>query len=404
MAGQMPLEDVRVLDMGQIYQGPYCGMILSNLGAEVVKVEPPYGENVRFRSDDSEGPEVQMLNPNKQGIELDLKHEEGKAILKDLVEISDVLIENFSQGTMESLGLGYDTLREINPELIYAHGSGYGDSGPRANHPAMDLTMQAVGGIIHTTGFPDGPPVKTGAGIADFLGGIHLATGITSALYRREQTGEGDYVEVGMYDCLYPTLTSPLASWVRDDGTPPRTGNRHSGLAVAPYNVYEASDGYVSLLCINDAQWSRLVEVMGAEEETEEYELATQFHRAKHIDMIDELVQDWMDGQTKDEAVDTLLDNEIPCAPVQTIDEIVNDEHLAHREMVNMRANKGEGRDDVPVPGMPIKFKNSPDPEISESPRVGEHSEDVLRSDLEYDQDHIDSLREDGVINKSEIS
>lgn len=393
-----PLAGIRVLDLGQIYQGPYCGLILAYLGADVIKIERPGGETIRDRSEDGETPEVQMLNPNKRGITLDLKSAGGKQALKDLVAESDVLLENFGVGTMDSLGLGYDDLREVNPQLIYGHGSGYGDSGPFTRYPAMDLTIQAMGGVMHTTGFPDNPPVKAGPAVADFMGGIHLATGIVSALFQREVSGDGQYVEVGMYDTVYPMLMSPLAAWVKEADVPPRTGNRHSGMAIAPYNVYAVEDGYIAVICITERHWERFCRLIDREDLLAEDRFATKAKRAANVEEVDAIVEEWLAGRTKEAAVDTLLDHGVPTAPVQTIDEIVEDPQLAHRNMVNYRRNKGEGRPDLPVPGMPIKFPNSDPVEVTESPRIGEHTEAVLGEVAGYSQAEIDALIEEDAV------
>lgn len=391
---EQPLEGIRVLDLGQIYQGPYCGMILSFLGADVVKVERPGGETVRDRSPDGETPEVQLLNPSKRGITLNLKSEEGKQALRDLIEKTDVLVENFRSGKMAELGVGYEDLKEINPELVYGHGSGYGNEGPYTRFPAMDLTIQAMGGVMHTTGFPENPPVKAGPAISDFIGGIHLATGIVSALFQRERTGEGQYVEVGMYDCIYPTLTSPLSAWTKQIDAPPRTGNQHSGMAIAPYNVYEVEDGSLAIICIAERHWDVLTELMGQPELAEKERFSSKSRRAEHVEEIDGIIREWLDGRHKDETVELLLEHNIPTAPVQTIEEIVEDPHLDHRRMLNYLPNKGEGREEIPVPGMPIKFPASEAPEVTDSPRVGEHTDEVLSEVAGYSEERLAELRE----------
>jgi len=391
---EQPLDGIRVLDLGQIYQGPYCGMILSFLGADVVKVERPGGETVRDRSPDGETPEVQLVNPSKRGITLNLKTEGGKQALRDLIEKTDVLVENFRSGKMAELGVGYEDLKEINPELVYSHGSGYGNEGPYTHFPAMDLTIQAMGGVMHTTGFPDSPPVKAGPAISDFIGGIHLATGIVSALFQRERTGEGQYVEVGMYDCIYPTLTSPLSAWTKQIDAPPRTGNQHSGMAIAPYNVYEVEDGYLAIICIAERHWDALTELMGRPELADEERFSSKSRRAEHVEEIDAIVRDWLEGRHKDETVELLLEHNIPTAPVQTVEEIVEDPHLDHRGMLNYLPNKGEGREEIPVPGMPIKFPASEAPEVTDSPRVGEHTDEVLSEIAGYSEEQLAELRE----------
>lgn len=386
------LSGVRVLDLGQIYQGPYAGLLLSYMGAEVIKVEPPDGETIRDRSADGETPEVQLLNASKKGITLDLKSDKGQQALKDLVTKSDILIENFKSGTMKNLGLGYETLSEINSELIYGHGSGYGDSGPYADYPALDLTIQAMGGIMHTTGFPDSPPVKAGPAVSDFLGGTHLALGVVGALNEREQTGRGQYVEVGMLDTIYPALTSPLASWIKEKDVPPRTGNQHTGMAIAPYNVYALEDGYVAIICIAERHWDSLIDLMGRSDLENVEKFSTKAKRANHVEEIDEIIHDWLQGRKQEETVELLLEYNIPTAPVQSIEDIVDDPQLRHRDMLNYLPNKGAGKDEIPVPGSPIKYSNHEGPEIFESPEVGEHTEEILTTVAEYSSDQIEEL------------
>ncbi|UHQ98841.1 CoA transferase (plasmid) [Natrinema zhouii] len=340
-------------------------------------------------------PQYQYLNPNKRDITLDFKSEEGKEALHRLAEKADVVIENYSTGTMDSLGLGYDDLNEVNPELVYAHGSGYGDDGPYADYPAMDLTVQAMSGAIHTTGFPDQKPVKAGPAIADFFGGIHLAVGVVAALFEREFTGEGQYVEVGMFDCLYPTLASPVSSWVSQNDAPPRTGNKHSGLAISPYNVYEVENGYVAVICISKHQWESLARLIGREDMVGDDRFGSKYKRAQHMDLIDGAIEDWMEGKEKDAVVETLLERDIPCAPVQTVEEIVDDPHLKHREMLNYVPNQSEGRDEIPIPGMPIKFSGSESPEVEPAPELGEHTEEVLTELAGYSVEEIARLQAD---------
>jgi crotonobetainyl-CoA:carnitine CoA-transferase CaiB-like acyl-CoA transferase len=391
-----PLDGVRVLDLGQIYQGGYCGLLLSYLGADVIKVEPPWGENVRTRSEDGYPPQFQYLNASKRGITLDLKSSDGRAALERLVEKADVLLENFATGKMAELGVGYERLREVNPELVYAHGSGYGDSGPYAEYPAMDLTVQAMSGVMETTGFPEGPPVKAGPAVCDFVGATHLAVGIVGALFRRATTGEGDYVEVGMFDCMYPTLASPVSAWVAERDAPPRTGNRHSGLSIAPYNAYEVEDGHVAIICIAERHWESLAEVMGREDLIGREGWGSKVERARRIDEVDAIVETWLDGRTKTEVVETLLEANVPCAPVRTVGEIVDDPHLRERGMLHDLPNPGEGRESTPVPGMPIGFGGSEPPEVTRAPSLGEHTEEVLTEVAGYTPEEVDRLEGTG--------
>ena len=230
-------DGVRVLELGQIYNGPYCGLLLAQLGADVIKIEPPGGEQLRFRSEQpTESHEFVMLNSNKRSVVLDLKTDAGRQALLDLVETADVLIENFAPGTMERLQLGPARLLEHNPRLIVASGKGYGSTGPYAHMSAMDITVQAMSGSAATTGEPGGPPTKAGASFVDFSGGIHLFGAISAALFQRERTGRGQIVEVSMHDTIYPMLASSLGGLHNnpDRELPERTGNRHSGMAIAP--------------------------------------------------------------------------------------------------------------------------------------------------------------------------
>lgn len=393
---QQALEDITVIDLGQIYNGSYCSLLLSYLGADVTKVEPPHGEPLRARVDEGEPPEFVMLNSNKKGITINLKTERGRDLLKDLVRDADVLVENYAVDTMEKLGLGYETLKEVNPELIYAHGSGFGEDGPYCKYPAMDLTIQAIGGVMDVTGFPDGPPVKAGIAVGDFMGGIHLMAGVITALYQRELTGEGQFVEVSMHDSVYPTLMSPLAAHFNEDDVPSRTGNRHSGLAQCPYNVYKAADGYVAIFGVTDDHWHALLDIVGREDLKDDPRFENNVKRAEHMDEVDRIVENWTRERGRDELVETLLAAGVPCGPVNELSEVADDPHLKDRGMINEIDHPSFG--DISVPGLPIRLEDSDLPDIEPSPEKGQDNEEVLRDRLGLSADEIESLREDGVI------
>ena len=262
-------DGVRVIELGQIYNGPYCGLLFAQLGADVIKVEPPHGEPLRFRSQlPVETHEYVMLNSNKRSVVLDLKTDGDHRALLDLVDTADVLIENFAPGTMERLQLAPARLLDRNPRLIVASGKGYGTTGPYAHMSAMDITVQAMSGGASATGEPDGPPTKGGAAFVDFSGGIHLFGGISAALFQRERTGRGQIVEVSMHDTIYPMLASSLGALHNDPDRqlPERTGNRHSGMAIAPYNIYPASDGWLAVICISERHWRGVAAALGRPE------------------------------------------------------------------------------------------------------------------------------------------
>src|SRR5438105_12195085 len=238
-----PLAGVTVLDFGQVYQGPYASLLMAQAGADVIKIEPPQGEPLRRRAPPGKSTPfpIAMLNSNKRAITLNLKHERGRALLFRMAEKGDVLLGNFAPGVMDRLGVGWEVLHRINPRLVYASGSGYGLTGPDRDNLAMDLTIQAVSGLISTTGFPDGPPVKAGPAIVDFLSGIHLYAATVTALFERERTGMGRLVEVAMEEAAYATLTSLLQAYLQTGQAPPRTGNASHGRV--PLNVYPTNDG-----------------------------------------------------------------------------------------------------------------------------------------------------------------
>src|SRR5437764_15428605 len=226
-----PLSDVTVIDFGQIFQGPYASLLLAKAGAFVIKIEPLHGEPGRRRAEPGKSATLPfaMLNQNKHAVTLNLKHERGRALLFRMVERADVLLENFAPGIMDRLGVGWEVLHRVNPRLVYASGSGYGLTGPDRDNLAMDLTIQAVSGLIAATGFPEGPPVKAGPAVVDFIPGIHLYAATLTALFERERTGRGRLVEVAMQEAAYATLTSQLHAYFESGKAPPRTGNASHG-------------------------------------------------------------------------------------------------------------------------------------------------------------------------------
>lgn len=380
-----PLDGIRVLDCGQIFLGSYCGLMLAYLGADVIKVEPPRGDRLRQRIDDSDPPTFQFLNANKRSVVLDLKRDDDVEKFKGLAEKSDVILHNFTPGTMEKFGLGYEDLRPLNPDLVYAHGSGYGTYGPYKDYPAMDVTIQAMSGAMDITGFEDGPPVKSGIAIADFMTGMNLALGIVSALFQREWTGEGQFVEVGMMDTMFPPLLgSTITKLALDKDVPPRTGNQHVTLSSAPYNSYSVTDGHVAIVCVSERQWENLLLVIGEPELVEEEKFSTRQKRANNSDEVDDLIQGWLEGKSQAEALERLREYDVPCAPVKKYAELYSDPHLKERNMIHSVPNETESEyQQLSVSGMPIKFSTSETLEVTHSPGLGEHTDEVLEQVLE---------------------
>ena len=261
----LPLSGVTVLDLGQIYNGPYASFLMAMSGARVIKIEPPGGENMRRRGAVGGGAMLPfaMLNSNKEFVTLNLKSAAGCELFLKMIRKADILIENFAPGVMDRLGVGPTRLLQENPRLVYAAGSGYGWTGPYRNFLAMDLTVQAMSGVMACTGFKDSPPVKSGAALCDFFGAVHLYGAAVSALFDAYRTGVGRFVEVSMLEAVYPALSSPLSLYQGlGKKNPPRTGNRHNGLAESPYNVYPTSDGWIALFCVTEPHFAGLAQAM----------------------------------------------------------------------------------------------------------------------------------------------
>ncbi|MGQ4808440.1 Acetyl-CoA:oxalate CoA-transferase [Candidatus Entotheonellaceae bacterium PAL068K] len=397
---ERPLEGYRIIDLGQIYNGPYCTLLLALLGAEVIKVEPLEGEVVRQRDPASRMPyPYLMLNSNKKSITLNLKHPQGKGIFGQLVEQGDVVVENFTVGVMERLGFGYDVLKAINPRIIYASSSGYGRGGPYSHYSAMDLTVQAVSGVMAITGFPDLPPVKGGPAFADFISGIHLYAARVTALLRRERTGAGGMVEVAMHDAMYPPLTSNLGSYYQKGYGVPRTANRHGGLATWPYNTYPTSDGWMAIFCVTETHWQLLCQVMGQDAGLADPRFATNVDRSEHMEEVDAMVCQWSQQFTRAELTTRLNEASVPCGPVLTLEEVADDPHLKQRQMIVELDHPQKGP--IKVMGCPLKFYTEDGAlqiEVLPAPGIGQHNDEVYTALLGYTTTDLNRWRAEGVI------
>jgi len=329
-----PLSGIKVVDLTQIYNGPYATFLMAMAGADVIKVEPPGGEHTRRRQRDGGGAHIPhaMLNSGKSFVMLDLKSAEGKGALVELLRDADVLVENFRPGVMARLGFDKPRLKDINPRLIYASSSGFGTTGPYRDFPAMDLAVQAMSGVLSVTGYPENPPVKAGPAICDFNAGVHLYGAITTALLDRERTGKVRAVEVAMFEAIYPALASNLGlmSGTNKDRSP-RTGNQHGGLSISPYNVYECRDGHCAILANNEHQWQALARYFDQAQAIDDPRYATMFDRVKHIDEVDVMVADWVRDHDKEDLFKGLVAVGVPCSPVRELSEVMVDEHLHAR-------------------------------------------------------------------------
>jgi len=392
----LPLDNIRVIDLGQVYAAPYCTLQLAAMGADIIKIEPPTTGEVLRRPElppGGAGYSFLMLNANKRSVTINLKNPRGQEILLKLLEDADVLVENYLDGVMESFGLGYDQIASRFPRLIYASGRGYGSGSRYAKLGSMDNTIQASSGFISITGFPD-QPVKTSATFIDMGTGSHLTSGILAALIHRGKTGRGQHVEVAMLDVAISALTSAVAPALQGMKFK-RLGNRHWG--ACPTNIYPASDGEILIFCLTEAHWRTLAKLMRREELIADPRCKNHGARLKIADELDSIVADWTRPQARDTIVQTLIEHGIPCAPVRNIEEVVADPEVAERRMLIDSDYPNRGA--IKVAGTPIKLSDAPDSSRSTQrpPQLGEHNAEVLAA-IGIGADELESLKRDGVI------
>jgi CoA:oxalate CoA-transferase len=398
VARPQPLNGIVVVDLTQIYNGPYATYLMAMAGARVIKVEPPSGEHLRQRSATSGAAlPFAMLNGNKQSVTINLKCEEGKDLLCKMAEKADVLVENFAPGTLARLCLGWDTLRKLNPRLIYASGSGYGGDGPYRDYPAMDLTVQAISGVMSVTGMPDGPPLKTGPAICDFFGGVHLYAAVATALFERERTSLGRAVEVSMMEAVYASLSSSLGLFYGSNGVAPvRTGNRHGGLSLCPYNVYPTKDGYIAIICNHETHWLSLLRVMERPELSLDVRCRSMTERVRNMDFVDGLLSSWTSKHAKEALFQRLIAERVPCAPVRSLDEVISDPHLHARRLLEEIEHPDFGR--ITVARSPLRFEESAPLELRPSARLGSDNDHVFGGWLGLPKSDLRALRSAGAI------
>ena len=393
-----PLAGITVIDLSHVYNGPYATFLMAMAGAEVIKVEPRGGEHLRSRGDMG-GADLPfaMLNSNKKSVTLNLKTEKGRNLLRELVSRADILVENFAPGVTDRLGVGPSDLLKINPRLIYGSSSGYGKDGPYRDYPAMDLVVQAMSGVMNSTGFPDQPPVKSGAALCDFSAGIHLYAAIMTALYERERTGKGRVVEVSMQDAIYASLASNYGMLhARGAAAPARTANRHGGLGISPYNAYPTLDGYVVLNCPGDHHFRALLDAMGRSDLSEDPRFLTRSTRVANVDAVDELIESWTKTLTKNEVARRMLAASVPCAPVRDLSEVMNDENMHARGSLQWIDHPDLGR--VVLPHSPLVFEGTERRPIESSLPLGASNEAVFGKLLGHSDDEVKAYEKEGVI------
>lgn len=391
-----PLSDITVLDFTRVLSGPYATMLLNDIGAKVIKVEIPSGDDARNFAPFFKGESLYFagFNRGKESITLNLKTDEGKDIVRRLVKENkvDVIVENYRPNTMERLGLGWEDLHSLNPRLIYAAASGFGHTGPESKLAAYDILAQARGGIMSITGWENTPPTRIGSSLGDITAGIFTALGVISALYQRQKTGLGQKVDVSMLDCQVALLENAVSRYQVEHKIPVPLGNAHPSLV--PFQAFMADDKYFVLAIANDNLWQKLCTVINMPELALDDRFATVPQRDKNKDALIALISPVFLTKTADEWVAVMAQAGIPCSHISNIQDLFNDTQLAARNMLIELADTG-----IKLAGNPLKMTNLPEVhKYPAAPKIGEHTETVLQELLGLTLQDISELKEKGVI------
>ena len=392
-----PLAGIRVIDLTRVLAGPFCAMSLGDMGAEVIKIEetgkgddtrgwPPFvgGEATYFMS----------VNRSKKSLTLNLKAPEGQDSLRRLIAKADVVLENFRPGPMERLGFGYEALRAANPRLVYCSISGFGESGPEASRPGYDLIVQGESGVMDLTGFPDGPPVKVGNSVADLVSGMAAAQGIALALLARERTGRGQKVEIGMLDVMASLLTYQAGLYWNAGGRPARRGNQHP--SITPYEVFRASDAYLTVGVANNSLWERFCRALEREDLVRDPRFDTEAQRVANRDALSSLLDGVLSARPVGEWLSRLDKAGVPAGRIKTVAEVCESEHLRARGMTVSLQHPKAGS--LTVMGVPIRLHATPGAATAPPPLLGQHSDEVLTGLLRIPAAKVAKLRADGVV------
>lgn len=388
------LEGVRVIDLTHAYNGPFCTTLLADNGADVIKIEPSGGDQCRqwgpMDEKSGESGFFAFLNRNKKGMTLNLKNPKALDIFYDLVRDADVVVQNYRAGVAEKLHVDYETIRKINPRVIYAAGSGFGQDSPLSNRPCYDIVAQSMGGMVNLTGFPDSPPTKVGPSIADNVTGIYLCVGVLMALYHREKTGEGQFVDVAMVDTIFSLLENSIVKTTMHGEIPQRQGNVDP--SIAPFDIYACQDGYIALGVGNDKLFRVFCKTIGREDLLEDERYKTNDLRCQYYrDGLQQLIQDWTKDKAKKD-IEAIFDAVgVPCGPVLDMKEAIEQPHIQARHMMVHIDHPAIG--DMYIQGCPIKLSATPGSVDTPAPMLGQHTQEVLGlSDAAYAK-----LKEEGV-------
>ena len=381
-----PLDGIRVLDLGRYQAGPRCGLMFARMGAEVIKIEAISGDESRKNGPMVRGQSAYWVqyNSGKKSLALNMRAEEGKEVLRDLVKVSDVLLQNFRPGTIDVMGFGYRTLKSLNPRIVMVNVSAYGQYGPYKDRIGFDPIGQALGGMMSLTGFPGQPPTRTFFPLIDRITSLHATIGALAALREREFSGEGQAIDVALADTGFTANEIPIAAYLGNGAVEEREGNGQ-GLM----NSYETADGWVFLSANNDSTWQRLCKALGKVEWEQDARFATKLDREKNATALEAELAQWFASRTSKEAADFLSDHGVPIAPVNTVEQAARDPHLHEREILVETPDPAAGR--IHVAGKMIKFSRTP-MVVGSAPSVGEHTAELLEGLLGYSRERVQEL------------
>ncbi len=392
------LSGVRVLDLTRALAGPYCTLMLGDYGADVIKIElPGRGDDTRHWGPpyiDGESAYFLSINRNKRSLTLNLKDPAGREVFMRLARNADVVVENFTPGVVNRLGIDYEAVKAENPRIVYSSISGFGQTGPYREKPAYDQMMQGLGGIMSLTGDPDGQPQKTGVALADIGAGMLAAYAVMTALFHRERTGVGQYIDVSMLDLQVAWLTYQAATYFATGAPPPRVGAAHPNLV--PYQAFKCADGkYINVAVGNERFWQRFCTALGREDLVEMPEYAQNKDRVKNRDQLVALLQQEFDTRSTDRWVDILEEAGVPCGPINDLADVFSDPQVKARDMLLEVQHPSAGK--IKQTGIPIKFSATPGSIDSPPPLLGQHSREILL-ELGYSQDEVEALEQQEVI------
>lgn len=391
------LSGVKVLDLTRVLAGPYCGMLLADMGADVIKIEMPgKGDDSRANAPQVNGESAYFmnLNRNKRGITLNLKSDKGKQLFLEMVKTSDIVLENYRPGVMRKLGLDYEDLKKVNPAIVYGAVSGFGHYGPYSQRAGYDIIGQAMSGLMSTTGWPDSPPTRTGTAIADVAGGMSCAIGILAAYINRLKTGIGDKVDISLVDSMVSSLEIINMIYLCSGRIPTRIGNRYE--AIYPYDSFKAANGFVIIACGNDKLFNLLKEVLRIDA-LEDERFSNNIKRVENHAILKPIIENWTQTKNIDDIVDLLLKVGIPSAPINTIDRVTKDPHIAvAREMFIETVHPVAGK--ITLTGNQIKFTNKKTAIRSPAPLLGQHNAEVLKEFFNFDDATIEELKNNGIL------